>query len=428
MIKKLTAVGLTSLLLLNSSLAMAAGFKDVPSNYWAYTPIKTLTAEKVITGYPDSLFKPENKVTRAEFASMVVKALNQQTLKVSDDLAFSDMQKNMWAYGDVNKINSLNLVVGYPDKTFKPELFITKTEAMIVLANALSGMNLSKEEAEVVLSKFVDEATVKNWALPAVSKSVKNDIYVKYPNPKVLAANNQATRAEIAELLYKVRKSPVLLAQYLKTNTVAQETAVVQHLNIAANGTSNEVLVKKHSAKITAGNVIETAFVSDFTTKDLALNSNIKLVLKKDLYTHEGTFLIPAGSIVEGKVSATEKAKLFNKNAKAGFDLTKLILPSGKKYELSAKIATDSGMLESGYNMKNFKRDAIVTVATTAIGTGIGALAGLKDNSGKGAGIGAYSAAGAGVIAAAIVPGYDISFKSGDRVYIKLSKDLEIAR
>lgn len=433
MIKKLTSIGLTSLLLFNGSLAMAVNFSDVSSSYWAYTPIKTLTDEKVITGYADKTFKPEGKVTREEFSTMLVKVLNQQSLKVSGNLPYTDMKKDMWSYQDINKINNLNLVVGYPDKTFKPASNITKTEVMVVLSNTLGGANLSNEEAASVLSIFKDNGNVRNWAKGTVSKSVQNDIYVKYPDAKVLSPNNQATRAEVAELLYKLRKSPMLLAQYKLNNivnvsSVSSEIPAVQHLNIVSAGTSNEVQVRKLSAKIVEGNVIETAFASDFNSKGLLLNSPIKVVLKKDLYTQEGTFLIPAGSTFEGTVSEYVKAKLFNRNAKVGFDFNKLILPSGKTYSISAKIASKSGLLESGYNVKNFKRDAIVTVATTAIGTGIGALAGLRHHSGKGAAIGAYSSVGAGVIAAAIVAGYDISFKSGDKVYIKLLNNLELAR
>jgi len=428
MFKKLSTLILSALLVLCGSVAMASNFKDVPSNYWAATQIKTLTEQQVITGYSDNTFKPEKKVTRQEFSSMLVKALNQQSLKVAASLPYVDMSQDMWSYGDINKINSLELVVGYPDKTFRPCANITKTEAMVVLANTLSGSNLSVQEAEKVLAKFIDAKTVRDWAKGTVSKSVKNDIYVKYPDPKVLSVNNQATRAEVADLLYKVRKSPALLAKYRAISIVTPEIGVIQHLNVANEGTSNEVLVKKLSATIKAGNVIETAFAEALNTKGITDETSVKLVLKKDLYTQEGTFLLPAGSIFEGTVSEYVKAKLFNKNAKIAFDITRVVLPSGRSYDMSAEISSKSGFIGSGYNMQNFKRDTIVAVATTAVGTGIGALAGIPHHSGKGAGIGAYSSAGAGVLAAVIVPGFDINFKEGDKVYIQLLKDLEISR
>lgn len=435
MFKKLTAMGFTSLLLLSGSLVTAAEFSDVPSTYWAYTPIRTLTNEKVLSGYPDKTFKPEDKITREEFAAALVKALNQKSLKVPTDLPYVDMTKDMWSYNDINKINSLGLVVGYPDKTFKPASNITKTEAMIVLANTLSGCNLSANEAEKTLSIFKDNNVIRSWSKGTVSKAVKNDIYVKYPDPAILSPNNQATRAEVADLLYKLRKNSLLFVQYKPNNNVVKvssaslEVVAVQHLNAIPSGTSNEVQVKRLTATITAGNAIETAFTSDFNSKGISINDPIKLVLKNDLYTQEGTFLIPVGSVFEGVVSEYVKAKLFNRNAKVGLDLVKLTLPSGKTYNVSASVASKSGLLESGYNLRNLKRDAIVSTLISGVGTGIGALFGLiDDNAGDGAIIGSYSSAGAGALAAAIVPGYDIKFKSGDKVYIKLLKDLELAR
>lgn len=435
MFRNFITTGLLSLLLVNTSLVMAADFQDVPSSYWAYTQINALSSDKVITGYPDNTFKPEEKVSREEFAGMLVKALNQTSLKVSEILQYLDMNKSMWSYNDVNKINDLKLVVGYPDRTFKPAANITKTEVMVVLSKTLAGYNLPEEEANKILSIFKDGDSVRNWANGTVSKSVKNDVYVKYPDPSVLNPNDQATRAEIADLLYKIRKNSALLAQYrlgnkdiINVSNISNEIPAVQHLNVAQLGTSNIVHVKRLTARIMEGNAIESAFMSDFTTKKASINDPVKLVLKNDLYTQEGTFLIPAGSIFQGTISAYEKAKLFNRNAKVGFDLNKLILPSGKTYNISASIASKSGLLESGYNLRNFKRDTITTIAVVGAGTAIGALAGLDDNSGKGAGIGAYSSAGVGVLAAAIVPGYDISFKSGDKVYIKLLKDLDLNR
>lgn len=434
MFKKCMAFALSSLLLLtNGGLALAAKFSDVPKSYWAYVPINTLSDEKVISGYSDSTFKPEGLVTREEFSSMLVKALRQQGIQVSGCMPYTDVNKNMWSYNDINTINDQKLVVGYPDNTFKPVAYITKTEAMIVLANTLRGSCLSDEESEKVLASFKDGEQVRNWAKDKVSKSVKNDIYVKHPDPKKLSPNVNATRAEIAELLYKLRKNPMLLARYQDKNVInvnlTNEKAAVEHLKFTTASTGiNEVNVKRLHATIVKGNVIETAFASDFTTKKLALGDKVKLVLKEDLYTEEKTFLIPTGSVFEGTVSEVAAPKLFNKNAKAGLNITKLTLPSGKSYSVSAGVATDSGLIESGYTMRNFKRDFVTTAAVIGFGAGLGALCGLTKHSGKGAIIGTYSSAGAGVLAAAILPGYHISFKEGDKMYIKFNEDLSIER
>ena len=54
--------------------ASAAGFPDVPANYWAKKHIDYLVSKGVVKGFPDGTFKPEAKVTREQFAKMIVVA------------------------------------------------------------------------------------------------------------------------------------------------------------------------------------------------------------------------------------------------------------------------------------------------------------------------------------------------------------------
>lgn len=434
MLKKLTILFSVLTLFVNASVALAVEFSDVPTNYWAYIPIQALTSDKVILGYPDNTFRPENLVTRAEFASMLVKALNQEKLKVSDSMPYSDLDKSLWAYTDINRINDLKLVVGYPDNTFKPNYDITKAELMVVLANTLSGSYLDSNEAQEVLSIFNDSSTVPVWANGSVSKSVKNDIYVKYPDPKIIAAVNKATRAEVAELLYKLRNNDALLAKYKKQNIIQassiNEIAAVEHLKyIYSDKGISEVNVRRLQASIVGGNVLKTVFVSDFNSDSVSVNDKVQLAVPEDLYTKEGTFLIPAGSIFEGVISEIQDAKLFNKNAKVGFNINKLLLPNGKTYDVSAVVATESGLIESGYNRNNFKRDLLTTLGTSAFGAGLGTLVSIDSNeTGSGSIIGASTGAVVGALGAAVVPGYAIEFKKGDALYIKLVDDLTISR
>lgn len=424
MFKKIAATVLSSLLLLtNGAMAFALEFSDVPNDYWAYEAITKLAEDGVITGYPDKSFKPDASVTREEFSGMLVKALNKETMEASGCVPYTDLSKNMWSYSDINRINDLGLVVGYPDNTFKPANNITKTEAMIVLANTIKE-NCSCNAKE--LDIFKDNAEIRDWAKGGLSKAVANDIYVKYPDPTVLSPNAQATRAEIADLLYKVRKQGILMAKYQKEG--ASNISTLEHLKLYGDKGSNEVQVKRLYAQLQTGNIVETALVSAFTTKKAAAGEEIKLTLTKDLYTEEGTFLLPAGTIFQGVITEIINPKLFNRNAKVGFNLTKLVLPSGKTYDISAGAATESGLIETGYTMRNFKRDFITTAAVIGVGAGMGALIGLTDHSDEGAIIGTCSGAGAGVLTAAVIPGYHLQFKEGDLIRIKFNEPVEIDR
>ena len=71
---------LSILSLLTVSLLGSAvmAYPDVPSNHWAAKQINELSEQGVVVGYPDGTFKPDELVTRAEFASMAIKALGQE--------------------------------------------------------------------------------------------------------------------------------------------------------------------------------------------------------------------------------------------------------------------------------------------------------------------------------------------------------------
>lgn len=51
-------------------------FYDVPKEYWAFEQIAKPVNRGVIAGYEDSSFKPDNTVTRAEWAKMIITQSN----------------------------------------------------------------------------------------------------------------------------------------------------------------------------------------------------------------------------------------------------------------------------------------------------------------------------------------------------------------
>ena len=85
-------------------------YPDVDESYWAYPQINLLTEKGVIVGYPDGTFKPDENVTRAEFAAMAIRALGQEHTKVVQPVHFTDIDENHWAYSDIQKALYFELV------------------------------------------------------------------------------------------------------------------------------------------------------------------------------------------------------------------------------------------------------------------------------------------------------------------------------
>ena len=182
-------------------------FDDVPNGYWASYDINKLAASKVIAGYPDQTFRPDRKVTRAEFAALAVSGLNYQGEKYYDKAIFSDVPQKHWANTVIDKGVNGGLIAGYPDGKYKPDNLVTRAEAMVILSKALPSCDMDDCKAEEILSKFADNSTIPSWAKVPVAKAIKADILKKSPDydKAILRGSDYATRAEIAGMLSNIR-------------------------------------------------------------------------------------------------------------------------------------------------------------------------------------------------------------------------------
>lgn len=112
-----------------------SNFADLPSDYWAESEIMLLTNNGVINGYPDGTFRPENPVTRAEFAKMILLTLGYSP-ELPENPTFPDVPRQEWYYRYVQGAVKHGLVEGYPDGSFKPEGNITIAEVLTVIVRA----------------------------------------------------------------------------------------------------------------------------------------------------------------------------------------------------------------------------------------------------------------------------------------------------
>lgn len=153
--------------------------------HWAEGNIKQLVELGAIGGYPDGTFKPNNRITRAEFATILVKAfeLQPQPGKVFADTA------GHWARDTIATAAHYGIVNGYDADTFGPNDNITREQMAVMVINAAE---LTPETAEL---SFVDNNSVSGWAREAVATAVKNGIINGYPDNTFQPLGN-ATRAE----------------------------------------------------------------------------------------------------------------------------------------------------------------------------------------------------------------------------------------
>ncbi len=127
--------------------------------------IETLANRGILTGNADGNFYPQNTMTRAEFATLIVKALGLTPKTVEK---FSDVGSDDWFAPYVGTASSFGIVTGTSDTTFAPQGTITKAEAATMVARAakICGHNttFSDDAVRDVLAGFLDYKTVSAWA------------------------------------------------------------------------------------------------------------------------------------------------------------------------------------------------------------------------------------------------------------------------
>lgn len=109
-------------------------FDDVKASHFAYGAIAAVSEKGIITGREASKFSPDGKLTRAEMATILKRAYH---LSGTAKLPFKDVPSSHWAYDAIATVYSNQLTGGYPDNTFKPNNSITRAEFATFLAKIL---------------------------------------------------------------------------------------------------------------------------------------------------------------------------------------------------------------------------------------------------------------------------------------------------
>jgi len=111
-------------------------FPDVEETHWALWAIKYSTDKGYFVGYTDGTFKPDQSITRAEFATIVYHFLGIKDEHISN-YKFEDV-KGHWAQIYIEKLTELKYISGYPDGTFQPQSSIKRCESVAMLNRALN--------------------------------------------------------------------------------------------------------------------------------------------------------------------------------------------------------------------------------------------------------------------------------------------------
>ncbi|WP_162309371.1 S-layer homology domain-containing protein [Cohnella abietis] len=186
-------------------------FLDV-ANHWAKSAVNDMGSRMVIDGTGNGLFSPGRDITRAEFAAILVRGLG---LKLENSsTVFSDVKTSNWFSSAINTAYSYKLIEGFENGTFRPNDKITREQAMMILsrAMAITGLKakLSTQSDDTTLRSFRDELNVSGWAHSSVIDSVQAGL-VSGRSATELAPKAFITRAEVATIIQRLLQTSGLI-------------------------------------------------------------------------------------------------------------------------------------------------------------------------------------------------------------------------
>lgn len=290
--------------------ANAFQFPDVATDYWAAKQIEDLTDKGVIVGYPDGTFKPDENVTRAEFATMAIKALGQEHTKIAQPITYTDITPDFWAYDSIQKAVYFDLISSEKDGSeFRPADSVSREEATTIAVNALTTEQISEAKAKEVLSKkYADADSIPaSFLIPAGKSEILNMIVVKPGSDEVkLEPERPATRAEVAAILYNMTEQAKLnpnakLAEAMRKKT--GEGFVIPGATVQGSvGT------------IPAGAEFPVKITKYVSTKTSQSGDMYVALVPQNYITKEKFILIYANSNLKGQLLDVRSGKWFVRN------------------------------------------------------------------------------------------------------------------
>ncbi|QGQ94172.1 hypothetical protein EHS13_04245 [Paenibacillus psychroresistens] len=182
--------------------------------HWAMPYIERLIGMEVVEGYPNQMFRPEEALTRAQFATILAKALGISPFEGATNFA-DDAEIPSWSKGDVAALVEAGFIHGYSENGemwFRANQTITRAEMSVIIAKALN-TTANQTDSLVVSSvnsansvRFKDASSIPTWARASVDIVVSATILSGYGDD-TFRSSKAVTRAEAAAMIYKLLES-----------------------------------------------------------------------------------------------------------------------------------------------------------------------------------------------------------------------------
>ncbi|MCL2125658.1 MAG: S-layer homology domain-containing protein [Oscillospiraceae bacterium] len=196
----------------------ALSFPDMPETHWAYAEVTALTEAGIIDGYEDGTYRPNNDVTRAEWAKIMIGAAGLP----ADDLSvlFTDAVEDQWYIPFINA--AADYLPGYDDDSYHPNEAALREDVIVSMA-MLKGYDVSAAD-DSCLDQFSDADTIADDARAYVALAVENGLIGGF-NDGTIRPDATLNRAQAAIILWRAfMKDAPLGGSGDEADTDAEET------------------------------------------------------------------------------------------------------------------------------------------------------------------------------------------------------------
>ena len=240
--------------------------------------VNTLIALDILKGDENGNLNLEKSITRAEFATLILRVLNIAPTP-SSAIQFTDVANTHWAHDAIYTCYSLGIINGCGNGTFQPERAVSFEEAvkMVMCALGYEPMALSKggyPAGYIAAANFAD--VIKGVSTKATRGDIAQLIYNALSTPK-MAQTSYGSNEEYSVLNGKNGKDyETLLTNmdiYIATGIVGNKEVDTINFTITENSDDGEFIVDKKSH-------YDTFKLGDFNM-DSYLYQQVDLYVKK---------------------------------------------------------------------------------------------------------------------------------------------------
>lgn len=168
-------------------------YKDVDTSESYYTALAILSKLGIFAGDDKGNFNPNDTITRAEAAAVVIRMLGMDGISGSQNTNFYDVPSSHWASANIATASSMGIIVGYGDGNFGPEDPVKYEEMITMIIRAMN---------------YDPMVETKGTSWPGNYLAVANTIGVR--STEGGSVGKEASRKVVASLAYSALKAPLM--------------------------------------------------------------------------------------------------------------------------------------------------------------------------------------------------------------------------